>query len=113
MPDISQESFETPPEQIVLDFDATDAPLHGDQEMKFFHGYYDHYCSLSVHAPSLVQESWPISALSLASSLGILTLIPEHVNFYYFFRKPYLAPWAFLENAASGMSGRPSPETGF
>ena len=47
--DIFIESFERPPDQIVLDFDATDVPLHGDQEMKFFHGYYDHYCYLPLY----------------------------------------------------------------
>lgn len=31
-------------EQIVLDLDGSDDPLHGDQLGKFFHGYYDHYC---------------------------------------------------------------------
>jgi len=33
-----------PPKQIVLDLDATDDPLHGYQEGRFFHGYYDCYC---------------------------------------------------------------------
>ena len=32
-----------PPAEIVLDFDATDDPVHGHQEGRFFHGYYDHY----------------------------------------------------------------------
>ena len=36
------------PEEIVLDFDASDIPLHGDQEGKFFHGYYDEYCYLPL-----------------------------------------------------------------
>ena len=43
------ESFQVPPRNIVLDFDATDIPLHGDQESKFFHGYYDHYCYLPLY----------------------------------------------------------------
>lgn len=43
------ESFQTPPRNIILDFDATDIPLHGDQESKFFHGYYDHYCYLPLY----------------------------------------------------------------
>lgn len=43
------ESFDSPPESIVLDFDATDIPLHGDQQNKFFHGYYDHYCYLPLY----------------------------------------------------------------
>ena len=34
------------PEEIVLDVDATDDPLHGQQERRFFHGYYDCYCYL-------------------------------------------------------------------
>ena len=37
------------PEQIVLDFDATDDPVHGNQEGRFFHGYYDHYCFLPLY----------------------------------------------------------------
>jgi len=36
------------PEKITLDLDATDDPLHGDQEGKFFHGYYDCYCYLPL-----------------------------------------------------------------
>ena len=37
------------PEEIVLDFDATDDPLHGHQEGRFFHGYYDSYCYLPLY----------------------------------------------------------------
>lgn len=39
----------SPPEQIVLDLDATDDPLHGQQEGIFFHGYYRHYCYLPLY----------------------------------------------------------------
>ena len=42
-------SFETPPEHLTLDLDATDFPLHGHQEQRFFHGYYDHYCFLPLY----------------------------------------------------------------
>jgi hypothetical protein len=42
-------SFKTAPEELVLDFDATDNPLHGQQEQRFFHGYYDHYCYLPLY----------------------------------------------------------------
>jgi Transposase DDE domain group 1 len=38
-----------PPERVVLDFDATDDPLHGTQEGRFFHGYYGHYCYLPLY----------------------------------------------------------------
>jgi hypothetical protein len=37
------------PKQIVLDLDATDDPLHGNQEGRFFHGYYDCYCYLPLY----------------------------------------------------------------
>ena len=37
------------PEQIILDLDATDDPLHGNQEGRFFHGYYDCYCYLPLY----------------------------------------------------------------
>lgn len=37
------------PQQIILDLDATDDPLHGSQEGRFFHGYYGHYCYLPLY----------------------------------------------------------------
>lgn len=42
-------SFDTPPEELILDFDATDDTVHGKQEGRFFHGYYDHYCFLPLY----------------------------------------------------------------
>lgn len=43
------ESQEKAPEQIILDIDTTDLPLHGKQEGRFFHGYYDCYCYLPLY----------------------------------------------------------------
>lgn len=43
------DSYKRPPEKITLDFDATDTPLHGHQEERFFHGYYGHYCYLPLY----------------------------------------------------------------
>ena len=43
------ESYQSAPSQIVLDIDATDDPLHGDQEGKYFHGYYAEYCYLPLY----------------------------------------------------------------
>lgn len=43
------ESHRTPPDQIVLDLDATDIPLYGHQPERFFHGYYDNYCYLPLY----------------------------------------------------------------
>jgi Transposase DDE domain group 1 len=42
-------SFKTTPEELVLDFDATDNPLYGQQEGRFFHGYYSSYCYLPLY----------------------------------------------------------------
>ena len=43
------ESHAAPPEQVVLDLDATDIPLYGHQPERFFHGYYDSYCYLPLY----------------------------------------------------------------
>jgi Transposase DDE domain group 1 len=43
------EAHRRAPEQIILDLDATDDPLHGHQEGRFFHGYYDCYCYLPLY----------------------------------------------------------------
>ena len=43
------EAQETAPREITLDLDATDDPLHGHQEGRFFHGYYDCYCYLPLY----------------------------------------------------------------
>ncbi|HXJ06677.1 MAG TPA: IS1380 family transposase, partial [Candidatus Acidoferrum sp.] len=43
------EAHKKAPQEIVLDLDATDTPLHGEQEARFFHGYYGHYCYLPLY----------------------------------------------------------------
>ncbi len=43
------EAHTAPPQRLVLDLDATDDPLHGHQEGRFFHGYYDCYCYLPLY----------------------------------------------------------------
>ena len=47
--DLFIEAYGRAPRQIILDLDATDDPLHGDQEGRFFHGYYDCYCYLPLY----------------------------------------------------------------
>ena len=47
--DLFLEAHRRAPEQIMLDLDATDDPLHGHQEGRFFHGYYDCYCYLPLY----------------------------------------------------------------
>jgi hypothetical protein len=43
------DSYDQPPQEITLDFDATDDPVHGQQEGRFFHGYYKCYCFLPLY----------------------------------------------------------------
>jgi hypothetical protein len=43
------DSFEVPPEEIVLDFDASDDPTHGNQEKNYFNSFYDGYCFLPLY----------------------------------------------------------------
>jgi Transposase DDE domain group 1 len=46
------EAHAEPPEEIVIDLDATDLPVHGHQEQRFFHGFYNHYCYLPLYIMS-------------------------------------------------------------
>ena len=47
--DLFLDAHAKPPREIVLDLDATDDPVHGHQEGRFFHGYYDCYCYLPLY----------------------------------------------------------------
>lgn len=54
------------PQELVIDFDATDDPLHGDQLGKFFHGYYKSYCFLPLYA---FCGDWPLAAILRPSNI--------------------------------------------
>ena len=47
--DVFVEAHSQEPAEVLLDIDATDTPLHGQQEGRFFHGYYRHYCYLPLY----------------------------------------------------------------
>jgi Transposase DDE domain group 1 len=47
--DLFLEAHQRAPREIVLDLDNTDIPLHGEQEGRFFHGYYEEYCYLPLY----------------------------------------------------------------
>jgi Transposase DDE domain group 1 len=49
MVDLFVDAHARAPREIVLDLDATDDPVHGEQEGRFFHGYYDCYCYLPLY----------------------------------------------------------------
>jgi hypothetical protein len=61
--DLFLEAHDRPPSQITLDLDATDDPLHGHQEGRFFHGYYDCYCYMPLYV------FWPAPAGGQAAAL--------------------------------------------
>jgi hypothetical protein len=81
--DLFLEAHRSAPKQIILDLDATDDPLHGDQEGRFFHGYYDCYCYLPLYvfcgrhllAAKLRPSNIDASAGSLAEIARIVTQI--------------------------------------
>jgi hypothetical protein len=64
--DIFLQAHREPPAEIVLDVDATDIPLHGEQEARFFHGYYGHYCYLPLY---IVCEEFVLCARLRPSNL--------------------------------------------
>ena len=72
-------AFDTPPEEIVLDIDATDDAVHGHQDGRFFHGYYDHYCFLPLYVfcgdHLLVAYLRPADIDPAKHALGILKLL--------------------------------------
>lgn len=78
-------AHERTPREIVLDLDATDIPLHGHQEGRFFHGYYDNYCYLPLYVfcgrhlllAKLRRSNIDASAGSVAAIAGIVGQIRE------------------------------------
>jgi len=77
-------SFTEPPEELVLDFDATDDPIHGNQEKKFFHGYYDNYCFLPLYvfcnSSLLVAYLRPSDIDASMHSRAILKLLVKRIR---------------------------------
>jgi hypothetical protein len=81
--DLFLDAHAAPPPQITLDLDATDDPLHGHQEGRFFHGYYDSYCYLPLYvfcgrhllAAKLRPANIDASAGSVAEMAWIVTRI--------------------------------------
>ena len=82
--DMFLDSFTSPPEQIILDFDATDDPLHGRQEGRFFHGYYDSYCYLPLYVFSgsfpLAARLWPSNIDACAGTTDVLRMMVPRIR---------------------------------
>jgi hypothetical protein len=77
-------SFTQPPKELILDFDATDDPVHGNQEKRFFHGYYDNYCFLPLYvfcgSQLLVAYLRPAYIDAAMHSRGILKLLVKRIR---------------------------------
>jgi hypothetical protein len=67
------ESFKEPPKEIILDFDATDDTIHGNQEGRYFNGFYDSYCFLPLYVFCGDQLLW--SQLRTCKKGGHLVLV--------------------------------------
>jgi hypothetical protein len=73
-----------PPDEIVLDFDATDDPLHGHQLGRFFHGYYDNYCYLPLYVfcgeHLLCAKLRPANINACLGALGVLQQLVAQIR---------------------------------
>ena len=82
--DLFLEAHRSPPQQIVLDLDATDDPLHGHQEGRFFHGYYDNYCYLPLYVfcgrHLLAAKLRPANIDASAGSVEEMARIVAHIR---------------------------------
>jgi hypothetical protein len=82
--DLFIESHPTPPERIILDFDATDDPIHGDQLGRFFQGYYKEYCYMPLYvfcgAHLLCAQLRPADQDAAAGSVAKLAGLVERIR---------------------------------
>ncbi len=77
-------SFKRTPRKLILDFDATDDPVHGEQDGRFFHGYYRHYCFLPLYVfcghQLLVSYLRPSNIDGAKHSWAILSLLVKRLR---------------------------------
>ncbi len=77
-------SFKRAPKKLILDFDATDDPVHGEQEGRFFHGFYRHYCFLPLYVfcgdQLLVSYLRPSKIDAARHSWAILSLLVKRLR---------------------------------
>jgi hypothetical protein len=78
------DSYSHPPKELILDFDATDDRVHGRQQGRFFHGYYDHYCFLPLYVfcgdQLLVSYLRPSKIDAAKHSWAILSLLVKRLR---------------------------------
>jgi len=84
MVDAFLDSYATPPEEVIFDFDATDDPLYGHQEGRFFHGYYGCYCYMPLYVTCgdhlLVAKLRQADRDASAGSVEVLAALVERVR---------------------------------
>jgi hypothetical protein len=85
------------PEDLILDFDATDDPIHGDQLSRFFHVYYKNYCHRPLYASS---DGWPLLALLRSSNIDASSGTVQH-----------LAAATLIQREVSRSIGSPWPDS--
>ena len=82
--DLFVEAYNAPPKEIVLDIDATDLALHGEQEGRFYHGFYGQYCYLPLYIfcgeHVLCARLRPSNIDPSAGSVKILSQIVEQIR---------------------------------
>ena len=82
--DVFLAAHDEAPEEIILDFDATDDPLHGNQEGRFYHGYYQCYCYMPLYVTCgdhlLVAQLREANRDASAGSLEVLERLVERIR---------------------------------
>ena len=85
--DVFLASYTDAPKEIILDFDATDDPLHGAQEGRFFHGYYQCYCYMPLYVTCddhlLVAQLREANQDASAGSLEVLKGLVAHIRAHW------------------------------
>jgi hypothetical protein len=78
------DSYDSPPEEIILDYDATDDTTHGNQDRRHFNGFYDSYCFLPLYVfcgdQLLVSYLRPSSVGAAHHARGITKLLVEKIR---------------------------------
>ena len=78
------DSYDEPPEEIVLDYDATDDLIHGEQEQRYFNGFYDGYCFLPLYVfcgdQILVAYLRPSSVGAAHHAPGVTKLLVQKIR---------------------------------
>jgi hypothetical protein len=78
------DSYEQPPEEIILDYDATDDTVHGNQQRRYFNGFYDSYCFLPLYVfcgdQLLVSYLRPSSVGAAHHAAGITKLLVNKIR---------------------------------